>query len=261
MTALNLRRFGAAARQAIAVHCSLAHGGEWAGVSRYLTDDATLIAPDVIGHGLSPDWDGRGDYLRVAAAAVADLVVEPVDLIGHSGGAVIALLVALDRPRLIRTLTLIEPVLFAAARGTPVWDEHQARMAPHRAAISAGHPAASARAFLQVWGDGEGYDGMAPEHRDYVEARMHLIEASEPVLSGDSGSILGPGRLEALDMPVTLLAGMTSPLIIRAIQRALELRLPDAFSALMPDAGHMAPVTHAEMVAAMIAATFRRKEA
>lgn len=49
---------------------------------------------------------------RIARAALG----APVDVIGHSFGATVALRLALERPELVRSLVLVEPVLFAAAK-------------------------------------------------------------------------------------------------------------------------------------------------
>jgi lipase len=94
--------------------------------------------------------------------------------------------------------------------------------------------------------------------RTRIMARIHLIRASHPALYGDSGGVLDAGRLEALDCPVVLIAGMTSPVICQVIVRALKARLPNAESVLVPDAGHMLPVTHAELTAALIAGSVSR---
>lgn len=265
MTAgLNLQTFGQGERAALALHCSLAHGGAWAGAMAFLDDDVTMVAPDLPGHGRSPDWDGTGDYIAHCAAAAGALIAGAgagegaVDLIGHSGGAVIALQVALARPEAIRTLTLIEPTLFAAARGTPSWGDMERLFAPFEAALDAGDRAGAARAFLQVWGAVTPWEGMDARTRGRFADRIHLIRASQPALYRDSGNILGAGRLEALQMPVTLVAGMTSPVICREITRALAARMPDAMPVVVPEAGHMLPLTHPEVTAALIAGTLQR---
>ena len=117
------RRFGSGAQPVFAVHCSLAHSGAWRGLAAALGEDqVTIEAFDLLSHGKSPDWDGEGILqLRNAEAGLALLeeqVAEsagPVDLIGHSFGATVALAMAEARPDWVRSLTLIEPVLFAAA--------------------------------------------------------------------------------------------------------------------------------------------------
>jgi len=170
---LRWQSFGAGPRRAVALHCSLAHGGAWTAVGDRL-DGVALAAPDLPGHGRSPDWDGRGDYHDRATGEVAALMDEigpgvALDLIGHSFGATVALRLALERPDRVRSLVLIEPVLFAAARdGAPaVLADHLARAAPFRAALAGGDAAAAARLFHAEWGQGR-LDDLPPRHRAYI---------------------------------------------------------------------------------------------
>jgi lipase len=261
VTALHSQRYGGGPEPALALHCSLAHGGEWAGVMAFLEDDLTLTAPDLPGHGKSPGWDGTGDFIGRCAQAVLAMpemqAGAPLHLIAHSGGAVIALQVAQARPDLIRTLTLIEPTLFAAARDTPAFAATVDLFAPFEAAFDAGDLDAASAEFMAVWGNTDWAD-MEPRMRTRIMERIHLIRASHPALYGDSGGVLEAGRMEALGCPVVLIAGMTSPVICRIILRALKDRLPNAESVLVPEAGHMLPVTHPEVTAALIAGSVSR---
>jgi len=141
---LHLRMFGTGPRPVLALHCSLAHGGAWTAVAARLPG-CRLLAPDLPGHGLSPDWAGPGDYHDATTRAVGSLLGAlaqdgPVDLLGHSFGATVALRLALQRPELVRSLMLVEPVLFAAARaaGAPEYLPWQAQAAPYRAAMAEG---------------------------------------------------------------------------------------------------------------------------
>jgi pimeloyl-ACP methyl ester carboxylesterase len=102
-------------RPALAIHCALAHSAEWAGVAERLSG-LRFRAFDLPGHGLSADWPGGGDYLAASLGSALNFMDEPVDLIGHSLGGVVALAAAEARPEAVRSLTLIEPVLFGARR-------------------------------------------------------------------------------------------------------------------------------------------------
>ena len=251
---LHLRRFGEG-REVLALHCSLAHGGAWAGVAAHLPG-VSVVAPDLPGHGRSPDWDGRSDLHTLTTWECMGLLGAPMDLIGHSFGATVALRMALERPEMIRTLTLIEPVLFAAARaaGDPAWAQNRAALVPFAAAMAAGDRDAAAAAFQAVWGAGVAFADLPPVQRDYLSARIHLIPATNDTLDTDAAGLLAFGRLEALGLPVLLLEGDRSPPVIGAIQAELARRLPQVTRAVVAGAGHMAPLTHPVEVAARIAA-------
>jgi pimeloyl-ACP methyl ester carboxylesterase len=62
------------------------------------------------GHGRTPDVDGPITYQLMADDTIAFLeqvVGGPADLVGHSDGAFVALLVAMQRPELVKRLVLI----------------------------------------------------------------------------------------------------------------------------------------------------------
>jgi lipase len=244
---LRVRTYGDAPRM-LALHCALAHGGAWAGLG------LPVLAPDLPGHGGSPDWDGT-DYATDCTRAVIGLMDAPMHVVGHSSGAVIALRVALERPELVRTLTLIEPVLFAAARaaGSPAYAHHIARFAPVTQAYREGNMTAATAAFHDVWGAGS-FAAQSPDVRSYMAARMPLIAAMNAALTDDTGGLLGPYRLESLGIRVLLLEGDKSPPVIAAIMDELQRRLPQVTRVIVPGAAHMLPITHAAQVAAAIVA-------
>jgi pimeloyl-ACP methyl ester carboxylesterase len=65
---------------------------------------------DRAGHGRSPDQPGSFHFDFQYAEAIAyleDIVKKPAHLIGYSDGGIISLLVAINRPELVKTLTLI----------------------------------------------------------------------------------------------------------------------------------------------------------
>lgn len=255
---VHVTRYGDGGRPAVALHCSLAHSGAWKAMMAALRTPLAVEAVDLPGHGRSADWEGAGDYTAACAAAGAGRIGGPVDLIGHSGGAVAALQIALARPELIRTLTLIEPVLFAAAKGHPEWRGHVAAMAPYEAALDRGERMLAVERFTGVWGTGTPWAGVDERSRRYMAERIHLIEAGMPALADDNAGILAEGRLESLDMPVMIIAGAKSPPIIARIAAVIASRLPDVGVADVPGAGHLLPLTHPAEVAGLIDVNLER---
>jgi pimeloyl-ACP methyl ester carboxylesterase len=68
-----------------------------------------VLRPDRRGHGRTPDIDGPITYDLMARDTIAFLeqvVGRPVYLLGHSDGAPVALLPALERSDLVRRLVL-----------------------------------------------------------------------------------------------------------------------------------------------------------
>lgn len=256
---LHCHRFGTGPRPVVALHCSLAHGGAWSALAARLAG-VRIIAPDLPGHGASPAWDGQGSYPDQVTRVVAALLTEiapagPPDLIGHSFGATVALRLALERPELVRSLVLIEPVLFAAARANQpqVFADHMARAAPFRAAFAAGDLQTAARLFHAEWGQGSP-ETLPARQWDGIVQRIGLVVAQDAVLTEDGAGLLGHQRLEGLGLPVLLLEGTGSPPVIGAIGRELARRLPMARRTRIDGATHMLPFTHPDAVSAAVAA-------
>ncbi|EKE44153.1 hydrolase, alpha/beta fold family protein [Oceaniovalibus guishaninsula JLT2003] len=242
---------GQGPRAALLLHCSLARGRAWAPVAARLDDLLQMTMPDLPGHGGS-DWDGA-DFQRRATEVAATFCDGPADLIGHSFGATVALRLAVERPETVRSLTLIEPVFFAAARGTPEHAAHEARMAPFAAALAQGCDRAAARAFIGVWG-GAPWDAMSDAQRDDMTARIGMVAAQRPGIEEDSGGVLTPGRLEAVGAPVLLIRGSRTQPVMAAIHARLAHRLPDTREVVVDGAGHMVPISHPDAVAGAIRA-------
>ncbi|AXI51837.1 MULTISPECIES: alpha/beta fold hydrolase [unclassified Sulfitobacter] len=251
---LYTRQFGHGPRHALAVHCTLAHSGAWRGVGEALADELTLLCPDLPSHGKSADWDGQGDLHARATDLVRELVTEPIDIIGHSFGATIGLRIAIENPELVRSLTMIEPVYFAAALA-----DDPARVAAadrnsggFDAAFDAGDRMEAARIFNTGWGDGSGWEQTPEKLRQYMADRIHYVPASQPFLRDDNAGLLEPGKFARAAMPVLLMDGGTSADMVDAISTSIARRLPNATRKAIEGAGHMAPITHPQAVAAEI---------
>lgn len=245
-----VRRFGSGPRPLLALHCSLAHGGAWAGLAQLLPG-VTVTAPDLPGHGQSapPGADLHGLSTVIAAALAEEIGAgAPVDLIGHSFGGTVALRLTLERPDLVRSLTLVEPVLFVAAAGTP---EFEANHAAHARVgeLAAKDIEAAAALFHSAWGGGIPFAALPERQRRYMAERMSLVLDLNPILMEDGAGMLAPGRPEALQIPVLLAEGRESPAVVGKILDVLEARIPGTRRIRVEGAGHMLPLTHPEPLA------------
>ena len=241
--------FGSGARRVLAIHCGLAHSGAWRSVASALGNDLALTAFDLPGHGESDPWDGQGDYGARCVEVAGAFLKEPMDVIGHSMGALVALRLALRQPDKIRSLVLIEPVLFAAARGFAEYDQHETEMAPYYAALEDGDLAAAVRAFTDVWGSGV---PMREAQLKSAVSRIHLVTAARGLNYDLDHEVLQDGALDGLRMPVLILRGAKSPAIISRVAEELSRRLAIARVRTVEGAGHMLPLTHPVEVAALI---------
>jgi pimeloyl-ACP methyl ester carboxylesterase len=75
-----------------------------------LAENFHVYTPERRGHGHTPDVEGPITYQLMADDTIAfldQIVGGPADLVGHSDGAFIALLVAIQRPDLVNRLVMI----------------------------------------------------------------------------------------------------------------------------------------------------------
>ena len=247
-------------RPVLALHCSLAHAGAWAGLAQRLTG-VTVTGFDQVGHGRAVDWDGVADLHGVATRHAVELAEElgggePIDLFGHSFGGTVALRIAMERPDLVRSLTLVEPVIFAAARsaGHPAYAPFRAQHLAFAEVLAKGDRERAAAMFHAAWGTGESLADLPERSRSYIIDRIHLIVAQNPVLLDDAAGLLTYQGLESIGVPVLLIEGADSPPIIDAVHTELARRICQSSRLSVPGAGHMVPITHAEAIAAPVQA-------
>ncbi len=255
-----VRSIGDGARRVLALHCTLAHSGAWRGLAAGLSD-ATFVAPDMLSHGRSPDWDGQGDFQDRSAAAVAHLLEPGMDLIGHSFGATVALRLAVAHPERVRSLTLIEPVFFAVAvQDAPdLLAAHDADAGPFADALRAGDAALGARLFNRMWSHGGPRWPDLPEPlRAAMTRAIHVVPACRDAIYDDLAGMLAPGVLEQLQFPSLLLRGSETHAVIGAVNDGLARRLPEADNVVIDGAGHMLPISHPGETAVTLTALFER---
>jgi pimeloyl-ACP methyl ester carboxylesterase len=242
----------------LAIHCTLGHGGAWRGIGAALETAATVTAIDLPSHGKSADWDGVANLHALCTRAASGFLTARMDIVGHSFGATVALRLAVESPHLVRSLTLIEPVFFAAAmvEAPDIAAEEIRSSRPCRVALAQGDMWLAAQHFNAAWGNGSDWAVLPMAMRRYMTERMHLIPGQSSMIYDDDARLLAPGRLDRADMPCLLLKGDRSPPVIDAINSALARRLSRAERITIAGAGHMVPITHPTQVAQHMVALF-----
>ena len=217
-----------------------------------------VIAVDEYGSGKSPDWTAQqrltlDDELALLEPILA-AVNKPMHVVGHSYGAAVALKFAARWPQRVRSLALYEPTFFSLVLRTPgsetrvqgIVDAVDASVARH----AAGDAENAAEPFIDYWMGAGAWAAMPEERKPGVRRAVTLIGHWSHALCNDP---LGPADLARLTMPVLYLAGERSPPAAHAVTAVLRPMLPDVTYRELARRGHMAPVTHADEVNAIIA--------
>ncbi len=241
---------------ALLVHCSLAHSGAWSGVMNALKDRLSMTAIDLPGHGLT-DFDPAMDMQDQSSQTAIELLERmdgPSHLIGHSFGATVALRVAIERPDLVASLSLYEPVyisLLAEFDKDALQEEDNDSREFIDHALN-GDWEKSADAFLRRWGVMGGLSMMPEAQREYAIRTMPMILENTKSVIDPNGGGKTLKDMAKVSTPCLLMEGAHSPKTISRVNDALEQTLPNVKRKVFENAGHMGPITHPLEVAQAI---------
>jgi len=242
----------------VCIHANASSSSQWRALMERLAPRFHVLAADLHGAGKGPPWPtDRRLTLHDEAALLEPVLARagtPVSLVGHSYGAAVALITALQRPRRVQALVLYEPTLFsllgatAATRGDA--DGIRRTVAAAVAALARGEPGLAAEHFIDYW-MGAGAWATTPEpRRAPIEASIVNVAGWASALMDDATP---PTAFQALQMPVLLMVGAQSPASSRAVARRLADVLPQVEVLELEGLGHMGPVTHPQQVNAAVA--------
>jgi pimeloyl-ACP methyl ester carboxylesterase len=249
----------------ICLHSSLSSGRQWRMLQRRLAGRYRVLAPDLYGAGDSPSWRGERD---LSLADEVDLL-EPVfaaagesfHLVGHSYGGAVAARAALAHADRVRSLVLVEPVLFglllAEDPGQPAAREIVAVCEDTTAALALGAPERAAERFTDYWMGPGTWASMPALRQSAVAPAMPDVRSEWSALLADPTPL---SAYSSLKVPTLYLTGSQSPASARQVARLLIKALPDVTPVEVTGAGHMAPITHPSIINAAIEAHLAQAE-
>jgi len=239
----------------VLVHASMAGARQWSSLISDLGDRFRVRAVNLFGYGGTPAWSGVQpptlDDFAALVARVVPAAQRNVLLVGHSfGGAVAMHATARQLRGQVERLVLIEPSLFYlleqnGARAAFHEICSLARFTKQRIAAGAAHDAAGR--FIDYW-SGRGNWAEMPENKKAALTGLipDIVHEWNAVLSGTTAAAEWAALLPGHTL-LMLSARARRP--SREIVQALwEHAGPDWELTNIPDAGHMAPVTHPHIV-------------
>ena len=202
-----------------------------------LARECRLVVYDRRGYGASSesprDWQAHRED---AIGLIEALRAAPAVLVGYSGGSMIALDLALERPDLVTSLVLVDPAfnlkrcltpgligalagaqLLRRVRGERRGAEHWMR---YVASYSSG---------------GSAFDNVPAERRE------RLLENSAAVFddfASGSGEHVDEARLAEIEVPVTIIEAGLSPAFLRRSCERLKRLMPQARTVTLENSGH-----------------------
>lgn len=200
------------------------------------------------------------------AAIIETLDLAPANLVGHSYGAFLSLLLAARRPDLARALVLTEPPAVTLFVSDPPKPLEIARLlvtrprtaaaviafgargiGPARKAVRAKRPEEGLRIFGEAVLGTDAFRKLTESR--WAQARDNLIVAE---FLGSGFAPVDEAALRRIDKPVLLVNGEKSPALFRCVSARLEELLPHASRVVVPGASH---IVHEDNPAAFDAAT------
>lgn len=234
----------------ILVHSSGLSGRQWRRLASLLVKRGfRAIVPDLTGHGSSPPLPEPAPFSYVADVEALVALLEtyaPVHLVGHSYGGLIAILAAVRAPKALLSLTLFDPVAFAVLDrpedGTALLE--LGSVASPWGTSERDHEA-WLQAFVEYWGGEGAWLALREEARAEFRRVGWAVQQGVSTLVDDRTP---NDAYRAITCPVTVMTGELSPLAARSVVMRLAETLPQARIVSVPGAGHMAPLSHGDLV-------------
>ena len=227
----------------LAVHGSASSGAQWQPLIDQLDGQRIVLAPDLPGYGPAAEADIQAMPDRFGwLSDVMKSVGGPFDLIGHSFGGAVALMLANRNPHMINSVALYEPVV-------PVVSEQNAENLIEQfrglwKLMRRLDPAAAMQVFCDFWSH--------PGHWSNPSEKAHINLARQyQVVMHDFAQAFG-GELHHVNGrfkgPMTILQGSESPSVAGAMSQVVARQYPQARMLVLKGLGHLAPMTVPDIV-------------
>jgi pimeloyl-ACP methyl ester carboxylesterase len=249
----------------VLVHGSASDYRTWGAQRRALAKDYRVVAYSRRYHWPNEPIPGGADYAMAEHVAdlrqlLLSLDTGPAHLVGHSYGAFVCLLLAIEAPQLCRSLVLGEPpaiTLFVSDPPKPAemlkLFFHKPRTAlaiakfgvrgfgPTRAAAASGDPEEAMLIFGRAVLGESAFDRLSEERKAIVRANSigkEFLGSGFPPLSSDA--------VRGLRLPVLLITGQESPALFHRLVDRLEDLLEASRRVEIPGASHISHEDNAE---------------
>ncbi|MCP4338470.1 MAG: alpha/beta hydrolase [Desulfobulbaceae bacterium] len=235
----------------VMLHSSMSSKEQWLKLSSRLSQEYHTTAIDLYGYGGCAYPQNPSSFtLADEAQRIADIVTKlfgrvRFHLAGHSYGGATALRLAYNNPERLISLPLYEPAAFhllaeedpALTLITQIADDISVHIKQRKYSQAT-------EVFVYFWSGAGTYSSLNESRRSLLD---NFIQKVTLDFQAGINEPLTTGEYQQIQIPVCLIRGTQSPLPTRQIADNLEA----AFSQMEThhvDGGHMAPISHADIV-------------
>lgn len=227
----------------------------WNGVQKFLQGQCRLISTSLPGYGRSREVRNNtvSDMVQMTdfAKRIVDHIGEPVHLVGHSYGGLVAFASTLGK--------MVKPLSMITFEANPVFSRPEGREFPwlqdildtnqrFEEAFAKGNQDAAA-IIIDFWGHSGFFQAMPEQVREYCRKTT-----STNILDWRSAAGFTPlmSDYAAIDIPCTVVRGEQANPAITGLTEALSAVLPNSTECVVKGAGHFLISTHAKDCATII---------
>lgn len=228
----------------------LVHGGlsdyrTWLPLMSEFSETNRTIAVS-LRHYYPEKWDGKGDDFSLQqhaddmTAFIKALNLGPVDLLGHSRGGIVTMMVAAQHPELVHKLVLADPsplqtLLSNNAKAQKHLDIRKATMQKTVQLYQQGKPESGLETFVNYIAGPDAWEKTSENRRSTLRDNSwtqlsHLRDMETPFDCNSAGKI---------SSKVLMITGERSAPIYGFMNSALNTCLKQSNNALISDAGHI----------------------
>ncbi|MEI9950307.1 MAG: alpha/beta hydrolase [Pseudomonadota bacterium] len=248
-TQISSERYGTG-RALLIVSGALFASELWLRVVPLISSQRCVVVVDRRGRGKSGNGSAYAPEREIEdLLAVLEGLQGPVDLLGHSSGAILALQVAQRTPANLERLIVYEPPVFFDPPDR-IADDLPERL---QALLAAGEPEAAVETFFREGPRASEVElrGMkaGPAWAQMVKALAHTVPYDSRLQRAYSAD---PAQLSRVRIRTLMLLGAASPLRMRSAAETIASRLPSATLTELPGQQHVAMLSAPALFASAV---------
>ncbi|MDX5420092.1 MAG: alpha/beta hydrolase [Hymenobacteraceae bacterium] len=234
----------------ILVHGNLSDYRMWEGQMEPFSENHRVISYSRRYAYPNKETDDSSGYTIVPhandlVALIKQMDIAPVHLVGHSFGALTALLTAIEQPEMVRSLCLAEPPVMSLLPNTAEGNEllfefETSTILPSAQAFRKGDDIGGVKIFLDgIMRMDNFYDEMTPEVQQQINdniAEMKGIICAKTFFLFDP--FITCADIRKVRAPTLLITGDSSPSFFRVISDEMEKCLSQSERVLIPHSSH-----------------------